>query len=286
MKHSRFFNMYLTTTISVAMVLFLIGLECVILLTAHTMMDRVRENLALTVVMNNNVNADEIARLKDVLEAVPYTQSFQFISKDDALQEHIKNLGEDPTKFLGYNPLMDSYELHLKADYACIDSIASVISQLSALPYVERVVYQEDIVKVLDSNVSEVSFGLLVCAAILLIIAWVLIVNTIRLHVYSKRFLINTMRLVGATQWVIRAPFIRRNVRMGVEAALLSLVVIAGLLFFAFRKLGVLLFDLTWQNLAFIAAVVCASGIVITFFAALFATGRYVRMKTDKMYEI
>lgn len=286
MKWRRFFNMYLTTTISVAMVLFLVGLECVMLISAHSMISRIREDLALTVVMTPESDTTEVARLQMMLDAVPYTSSYKYISKQDALDEHIRQLGEDPVKFLGFNPLMDSYDLHLKAEYTNADSIAGIVETLTALPYVEKVLYQEDVVHVLDTNVSRVSLILLICAGVLLIVAWVLIVNTIRLHVYSKRFLINTMRLVGATQWIIRAPFVRRSVRMGVEAAILSLLLIGAILYYVFYQLGVILFEINYENLLFLAGTVLLSGILLTLFASLFATGRYVRMKVDAMYEI
>lgn len=278
--------MYLTTTISVAMVLFLVGLECVMLISAHSMISRIREDLALTVVMTPESDTTEVARMQMMLDAVPYTSSYKYISKQDALDEHIRQLGEDPVKFLGFNPLMDSYDLHLKAEYTNADSIAGIVETLTALPYVEKVLYQEDVVHVLDTNVSRVSLILLICAGVLLIVAWVLIVNTIRLHVYSKRFLINTMRLVGATQWIIRAPFVRRSVRMGVEAAILSLLLIGAILYYVFYRLGVILFEINYENLLFLAGTVLLSGILLTLFASLFATGRYVRMKVDAMYEI
>lgn len=286
MKWHRFFNMYLTTTISVAMVLFLVGLECVMLISAHSMISRIREDLALTVVMTPESDTTEVARMQMMLDAVPYMSSYKYISKQDALDEHIRQLGEDPVKFLGFNPLMDSYDLHLKAEYTNADSIAGIVETLTALPYVEKVLYQEDVVHVLDTNVSRVSLILLICAGVLLIVAWVLIVNTIRLHVYSKRFLINTMRLVGATQWIIRAPFVRRSVRMGVEAAILSLLLIGAILYYVFYQLGVILFEINYENLLFLAGTVLLSGILLTLFASLFATGRYVRMKVDAMYEI
>ena len=286
MKWRRFFNMYLTTTISVAMVLFLVGLECVMLISVHSMISRIREDLALTVVMTPESDTTEVARMQMMLDAVPYTSSYKYISKQDALDEHIRQLGEDPVKFLGFNPLMDSYDLHLKAEYTNADSIAGIVETLTALPYVEKVLYQEDVVHVLDTNVSRVSLILLICAGVLLIVAWVLIVNTIRLHVYSKRFLINTMRLVGATQWIIRAPFVRRSVRMGVEAAILSLLLIGAILYYVFYRLGVILFEINYENLLFLAGTVLLSGILLTLFASLFATGRYVRMKVDAMYEI
>ncbi len=278
--------MYLTTTVSVAMVLFLIGLESMVLLSAHYMISEMRENLALTIVLDRSADTTSVNRLQNVLEAMPCTSSYTYISKQQALEEHITNLGEDPTKFLGYNPLSDSYELHLQPVYANQDSIAQVTDKLTALPYVEKVLYQEDIVKVLDHNINKVSMVLIICALILLVIAWILIVNTIRLHIYSKRFIINTMRLVGAKSRVIRRPFIARSMRMGLEAALLTLVALVGVYYYVLQSLHVSLFPLTWENIAVIVLSVLLSGLIITYFASLVATGRYVRMKEEKMYEI
>ncbi len=286
MKKKRFFNMYLTTTVSVAMVLFLIGLECVLLLSAHHLISSARENLALTIELSADADSTAVVRMQRVLEAMPATASYTYISKQQALDDHITRLGEDPTKFLGYNPLPDAYELHLAPQYAVRDSILPIVERLESLPYVERVTYQEDIVQVLDHTVSEVSLLLAGLALVLLVIAWMLIVNTIRLHIYSKRFLINTMRLVGATPWVIRAPFVRRSVRMGLEAGLLTLVVMAAVGYYIQHSLHLLLFPPTWQNFAIVAGVVLLSGLMITLLASLIATGRYVRMNIEKMYEI
>ena len=278
--------MYLTTTVSVAMVLFLVGLESMLLLSAHHLISGMRENLALTVVLDAEADSTSVRRLQNVLEAMPATASFTFISKQQALEEHITGLGEDPTKFLGYNPLPDSYELHLQPAYANRDSIAMITEKLTALPYVEQVLYQEDIVKVLDHNVNKLSLILGVCALVLLVIAWVLIINTIRLHIYSKRFIINTMRLVGATPWVIRRPFVGRSVRMGLEAALLTVIALVGVYYYVFHSLHITLFPLTKENIGIIVLSVFLSGLIITYFASLVATGRYVRMKVEKMYEI
>lgn len=282
----RFFNMYLTTTVSVAMVLFLIGLESMVLLSAHYMVSNLRENLALTIILDNDGDSTSVSRLQNVLEALPGASSYMFISKQQALEEHITNLGEDPTKFLGYNPLSDAYELHLQPQYANQDSIAQITAKLEVLPYVKQVLYQEDIVKVLDHNVNKVSIVLAGCALILLIIAWMLIINTIRLHIYSKRFIINTMRLVGAKPWVIRRPFVARSVRMGLEAALLTIIVLVGVYYYVQQSLHITLFPLTLENAAVVVLSVLLSGLIITYFASLVATGRYVRMEVEKMYEI
>ena len=154
------------------------------------------------------------------------------------------------------------------------------------MPFVAKVVYQKDVMKVLDNNFSEVSFMLSGIALILLLIALVLISNTIQLQVYSKRFIINTMRLVGATPWVIKWPFVRRNLRMGIEAALVALMLLAVTYYYCQVHMGVVLFPLIWQNVGFVVVLMLAVGLLITFLASVAATNRYIRMKTSKMYEI
>lgn len=269
-----------------ALVLCLIGFECVVALGARGMMKKLRESLALTVVLNEDADSLAVSRLNQYLEKTPYAHTFQYVSKEQALAEHMENLGEDPSKFLGYNPLRASIEVYLNETYAHEDSIAVIERNLQQLSMVEDVVYQQDVVKLLDHNVGELHMVLVAVAAILLLMASALIVNTIRLHIYSKRFLINTMRLVGATSWTIKQPFVKRNVRMGFEAGVMAMVILAGLVYVLRARWGVLLLDLTWQNIVVVVTVVVLGGELIAFVASLFATGRYVRMKTDHMYEI
>lgn len=286
MKRRSLFNMYFTTTISISLVLFLVGLECVLLMSAHELVRHVRENVVLTVVLSDMASQEDVARLDNLMQVAPYANGSDYISREEALQEHIDNLGEDPQKFLGYNPLTDAFEVNLHAEYAQIDSIHVIEQSLLALPYVDKVIYQADIVKQLDSNLQEASLILLAIALALLVIALVLISNTIQLQVYSKRFLINTMRLVGATPWVIKWPFIRRNMLMGIEAACVALLMLAATYYYFVNRLGIRLFALTEQNIAIIIIAVVFVGWFITFFASLAATNRYIRMKTSKMYEI
>ena len=278
--------MYFTTTISVALVLFLVGLESMLFLSAHELMRHVKESMVLSIVMTENTNDEDIARMERLLDVVPYSLDYQYISREQALQDHIENLGEDPQDFLGFNPLTDAFEVHLNAAYAQMDSVAKIEESLLTLPFVAKVVYQKDVMKVLDNNLSEVSFMLSGIALILLLIALVLISNTIQLQVYSKRFIINTMRLVGATPWVIKWPFVRRNLRMGIEAALVALMLLAMTYYYCQVHMGVVLFPLIWQNVGFVVVLMLAVGLLITFLASVAATNRYIRMKTSKMYEI
>ena len=285
-KKRRFWNMYVTTTVSITLVLFLVGLVAMVTLSAHRMIEQVKTNVTLTVVLTLDADSAQVARCGTVLQAAPYSYACRYISSQEALEEHIRSLGDDPSHFLGYNPLSASYEVSLTAAYANPDSIAVVEQQLSNLPYVKQVMYQKDLVDLLAHNVSQVTIVLLGLAVMLLLIAYVLIINTIRLHVYSRRFLINTMRLVGATPWVIKRPFVARSMRMGCWSALLAFGLLTALFYYVQYSMNIVLMPLTWQNVALVAAVVLLTGELLTFVGALIAVNRYIRMDAEKMYTI
>lgn len=277
--------MYVTTTISIMLVLFLVGVVTMVSLFAHRIIDQV-QHLTLTVELVQDVDSLQVERCGAVLNAAPYCHDFRYISCEEALQEHIRSLGEDPSDFLGFNPLLPSYELHLNSAYATADSIAMIEEQLLKLPYVNQVLYQKDLLEFLEHNVSRVTLVLLGLAVILLLIAYVLIINTIRLHVYSRRFLINTMRLVGATPWVIKRPFVARSLRMGLVASLLALVLLSGMVYYVQYSMNIVLMTVTGTNIAIIACVVIFTGEMLTLIGSLVAVNRYIRMDSERMYAI
>lgn len=285
-KRRHLWNMYITAAVSVALVLCLVGLECVLLLSAGTLMKRLKENVTLTVLLSESADSTVQTRFETMLSAADYCSSFRYISADEALEEHIRTLGEDPSSFLGYNPLRDAYEVHPSAVYAHPDSIAMLEKRFTALPYVDKVLYQQDLVKLMNSNVSQATIALLIVAAVLLLIACVLIVNTIRLQIYSKRFLINTMTLVGATPWTIKSPFVYRYMLLGTLSSVVAMGAVAGIVYYVQIRMGIVLFPLTWENIVFVAASILVAGILITLFSSLIATGRYIRMSINTMYEI
>lgn len=282
----RFFNMYLTSTISVALVLMLIGMLCCLLLSANTLVKRLKENVAITLVLNQDADSTAIASCDKMLSHASYCLEYRYISREQALEEHIQTLGEDPTKFLGYNPLSNAFEFHPTETYAHPDSIAAIEQTLTALPYVDRLIYQQDILALMNKNFVKVAWGLLGIAAVMLLIALVLIVNTIRLQIYAKRFLIRTMTLVGATGWMVRAPFVRRNIGIGLAAALIAILVLGGVIYYLQFQMGIRLFEINTINIAFLAGTIVVSGILITTLAAIFSTGRYIRMNADTLYRI
>ena len=181
-----------------ALVLFLIGIECVLVMGVHRVVERIRENVELTVILRENISDTELTRLDTMLRMAQYSREVQFVSAQQALDEHITNMGEDPTKYLGYNPLTASYRVMLSSDYVQTDKIHQIAQRLESLAYVQRVLYPDDVISALDTNVNKYSILILGIAAILLLVAVSLIFTTIRLQVYSRRFLINTMKLVGA----------------------------------------------------------------------------------------
>ena len=285
LKH-HFRNSYMTSAISVSLVLCLIGLESILLLSADSLITRMRENITLTAVLTSDADSTQCARLENVLNAGNRCSSYTYISAEQALEEHVRLLGEDPAKFLGFNPLSASYEIHPTDAYSAPDSLALLASDLESLPYVNEVIYPRDLADLMSSNVHEFSYILLAVALALLLISMVLIVNTIRLQIYAKRFLINTMTLVGATSWVTRRPFVLRNMGMGLMAGIVALVILGAVVYYVEFRMGLLLFPLTWQNFAFVSAIVLCSGLLITLFASLIATGRYIRMDNNSLYEI
>lgn len=286
MRKHRFRNSYLTSAISVSLVLCLIGLECILMLSAGSLITRMRENITLTAVLSRDTDSTQCARLENILSDEQRYSGYTYISSEQALEEHIRSLGEDPSAFLGYNPLSASYEIHPTDAYSAPDSLTMIAGEIEALPFVTEVIYPRDLADLMSSNVHEFSLILLVIALALLLVSIVLIVNTIRLQIYSKRFLINTMTLVGATSWVTRRPFVLRNMTMGFFAGLAALAILSGVVYYVEFNVGVLLFPLTWQNILFVSVVVLCSGMLITLVASLIATGRYIRMDNNSLYEI
>jgi cell division transport system permease protein len=245
-----------------------------------------RENMTITAVLSQEADSTQCARLERMLDASDCYSSYRYVSKEDALAEHIASLGEDPSAFLGYNPLTASYEIHPSNGYSSPDSLAQLSAQLESLPYITEVMYPRDLADLMSSNVHDFSIILLGVALLLLLVSMVLIVNTIRLQIYAKRFLINTMTLVGATSWVTRRPFVRKNMCIGLLAGIAALALLAGLVYYVDFRMGLLLFPITWQNIAIVSGVVLVSGLLITLFASLIATGKYIRMDNNSLYEI
>lgn len=283
-QKQSFWNMHLTSTVSISLVLFLIGLMCTLLLMARDMSASMKENIKLTLILNDHTDDADLKRLERYLHATPYAKEVLYISKDDALKELVATLGEDPQSFLGYNPLLASLEVTLNAPYANSDSVGVIETRLKTFESINRVVYQRDMANLVNDNVGRISIVLLGIAAILLFISVALINNTIRLAIYSNRFIINTMKLVGATPWFIRKPYIRRSLRNGLIAAILAIAYLGALLYYARTRLGLEDIQVSMQTGGAVCAIIVATGLLITGLSAYFSVGRYVRMSTNDLY--
>ncbi len=283
-QKQSFRNMHLTATISISLVLFLIGLMCVMLLVTRDMSTHVKENLKLSVILNDDIDNAYVKRIEHYLMASPYAKSVEYISKDAALKELVASLGEDPQEFLGYNPLLASLEVNLNAAYANNDSVAVIESKLKSFEHINRIVYQKDMVNLVNDNVKRISIILLGISVILLFISIALINNTIRLTIYSNRFLINTMKLVGATPWFIRKPYVFRSMRNGFIAAILAIGYLILLFYYAQHELGFEGMALSVRTIGFVCGIIIILGILITGISSYLSVGRYVRMSTNDMY--
>lgn len=277
-------NIHMTSTLSMSMVLFMIGMVVLLLFVASEMSTRLRENISLSLILKDDINSTELTRIQQYLNNSPFARESKLISKEDALKEHIATMGEDPAKFLGFNPLMASIEVKLYADYAQVDSVELIESKLTKFKSIDRIAYQKDIVAMVNDNIARISILLLGFAIVLLLISVALINNTIKVSIYANRFLINTMKLVGATPWFIRKPYIIRGMINGLLAAVLALILLGLLMMYIARETDINLFTLSPGSLAGVAGIVIFLGLILTAVSSYMAVGRYLRMKTNDMY--
>jgi len=283
-QKKRLRNSYITSVISITLVLFLLGIQGVILIHAHKLSRYVRENIGVTVVLKDNARDADIARLQKQLDFSPGVKSTVFVSKEEAAAQLTEELGEDFIDFIGYNPLSASIEVRLRAEYANNDSMAVLVEQLMQISEVQEVYYQKNLVQIINDNVRRISVVLLSISAIILLIAITLINNTIRLSVYSKRLLIKSMQLVGATQSFIRKPFIRRGVWQGIIGAFVSSVMLGFLLYRlqSFAPDIITIKDIDWYLLLF--AGIFAIAIIFTWLSSYFAVRRFLKMSNDLIH--
>ena len=273
-----------TALISITLVLLMVGLLGLIVLHAQKLSEYVRENIGFSIIMKENVREAGIVQLQKTLDASRFVKSTEYITPEQAAEELQEELGEDFISFLGYNPLLPSIELKLKAEYTNIDSMEMIENELLANSDVKEIYYQKDLVHLINKNIRRIGLFLLGFSALLLVIAVALINNTIRLSVYSKRFLIKTMQLVGATGGFIRRPFLWYAVMQGLYAAFIAIICL-GLLLYFFQKELPELVNLQDPGLILsLFGLVLLTGIVLTYLSTWFAVKKYLRAKADRLY--
>lgn len=281
---NRLRSSYITSVISVSLVLFLIGLVGLLLLNAKKLSDHVKEHIGFTIFLKEGIKEVEIFQIQKSLDSKNYVKETRYISKEQAAKDFQEELGEDFINFLGYNPLGASIEVFFYARYANPDSIMVIEKELQEYSEVKEVVYQKSLVQAVNDNVKKISLIILLFSAMLFLIAVALINNTIRLSVYSKRFLIRTMQLVGATGGFIRRPFLYRSAFHGILAAIIAIGLIIGIIYYGQQELEHIISLEDFNLLGILGVMVLFFGIIINWISTYFAVNKYLRIKTDLLY--
>jgi cell division transport system permease protein len=277
-------TIYVSTVISISLVLLMVGLLGLILVHGRKLSNYVKENIVLNVIINDGTKEVDILQLQKQIEGNNYVKNTAYVSKEEAAKNLTADLGEDFIKFLGYNPLLSTIDVYLKADYANNESIEVLSKQLRKNSIINEVRYQKSLVDMINQNIRTISLVILGFGTVLLIIAVALINNTIRLAIYSQRFLIKSMQLVGATRGFIRKPFINYGILHGFIAGLIAIILLLLTLYFAQQEIPelVVLTDMFEFVIVFIGVI--AVGILISGISTYFAVTKYLGLKTQDLY--
>ena len=271
-RHITFFNARLTSTISISLVLFILGIVVLMGILATRLSMYVKENMGFSIVLKENVKESQVKKLQKKLDIAPYVRATQYISKEDALKELEVELGENPKDLLGFNPLQASIEVKLRSDYAHPDSLVWIEKGLrKGTVAIDDIVYQKDLIQLVNDNIRRISFMLLGLAVADGKISFALISNTIRLGAYSKRFIIHTMKLVGATPAFIRKPFIISNIINGIIGAFIAMALLSGCVYYLLTEFDNLYTLIDISSLFWVFVIVLLLGVVLTAISAWFA---------------
>ena len=283
---SYFDMQFITSSISTTLVLLLLGLVVFFVLAANNLSVYVRENINFSVLISDDMKETDILKLQKRLNNEPFVKETEYISKKQALKEQTEAMGTDPQEFLGYNPFTASIEIKLHSDYANSDSIAKIEKLIKRNTNIQDVLYQKDLIDAVNENIRNISLVLLGLAIMLTFISFALINNTIRLAIYSKRFLIHTMKLVGASWGFIRRPFLKRNIWSGVLAAFIADTILMGASYWLVSYEPELIRVITPEVMLLVSGAVLVFGVVITFLCAYLSINKYLRMKASTLYYV
>ncbi|MBT6651058.1 MAG: cell division protein FtsX, partial [Flavobacteriales bacterium] len=264
-----------SVVISLSLVLFVVGLLGLVLINAQKLSDYVKENIGFTIMLKDGVNEIETLKFQKILDASDFAKSTSFTTKEQATADLKTDLGEDFVEFLGYSPLLASIDVKLNAEYGNTDSLQIITNELSENANVFEVYYQKDLIDKLNSNVNRLSFFLLIFCVLLFFIAFALINNTIRLSVYSKRFLIRTMRLVGATNSFIQKPFLSKGIYQGIYSSLFAIFMLIGAIQLVQGDTANMLNIDDLKIIGIVFLLILASGLVISIFSTFFAVRKF-----------
>lgn len=277
---------FITACISTSLVLLLLGTVTFFVLTANSLSVYVRENLELSALIQDGTTKPDVDKLLQRIDALPFVKEVNYISKDDVLASETQEMGLDPTEFLGFNPYTASFEVKLKADYANSDSLRWIEETLRKETAISDVNYPNDLVNNINTNIRKISIVMLVLAFALLLVSFALINNTIKLTIYSQRFLLHTMKLVGADWGFIRRPFLKRNFWIGFIAAILALLMLGAGIYLLLRYEPKLVSLLNVKTLVIVAGAIVLFGVLITTICARISINRFLRVKAGDLYYI
>ena len=275
---------FITTTISTTLVLVLLGVIVLFVLTARNLSTYVKENINISVLVSDDMNSEQLEQMGEQLRMAPYAKSVQYISKEEALKEEILAQGIDPTEFLGANPYTASFEVKINASYADPDSIGAAVRGLKGNADVVDVIYSKDLIKSVNDNIRKASIVLFIIAALFTYISFALINNTVRLTIFSKRFIINTMKLVGASWNFIRRPFLSQGLTLGIVSAMIADGLIMGGIYWLHQFEPQISAIINMQAIAIVTAAVFIFGMVITFLCTFFSLNKYLKMSSNDLY--
>lgn len=280
----RLRSSYFSVIISIALVLFLVGFLGVILLKTNTISKHFKEKVAITIFLNDNADSNDVEILKAELEQAEYSKEVLYISKKEAAEIYAGEIGEDFVKFLGDNPLKNAIDVTLKSDFVTPEKMDEIEKNLLIRSIVAEVVYDKPLIELLTKNINRISFWMLLLSAIFTLIAVVLINSSIRISIYSKRFTIKTMQMVGATKGFIRRPFILKSIKLGIIGALVSNVALIGFIVYINRMVPEIELLSDYKELGILFLLIIVMGILITWVSTFLATQRFLNLRTDELY--
>ncbi|MDE5575071.1 MAG: permease-like cell division protein FtsX [Bacteroidales bacterium] len=281
-EKKRIRSAHVTTVLSIATVLFLLCIQCLMLGYTRKVSDYVKENIGFTLMIKDYTREQDILDLKEIIDRSPFVKSSRYISKAEAAKELQEDLGQDFVSFLGYNPLLPSIEIHLKAGYATQDSISKFEEELTRYHIVKEMFYQPDLIRLVNDNVAKISFWLGIISLFILVLAIYLLNNTMRLLIYSKRFTINTMQLVGATAAFIRRPFLQKSMLQGLLGAVIAIAVSGLGLILMNRKVPEIINGNDLGMILRVFVLVLVIGLLFTLVSAWFSVNKYLRMRNSE----
>lgn len=280
----RLRSSYFSVIISIALVLFLVGLFGLIVIKTNSISKHFKEQVAITVFLKDNAKKSDIEILQAELKKADYTKSVVYVSKNEAAEKYSKDLGENFLEFLGENPLKNAIDVTLKSEFVTPEKMAEIENNLNIRSIVDEVVFDKPLIEILTKNINRLSFWMLLFSGIFTLIAVVLINSSIRLSVYSKRFTLKTMQMVGATKGFIRVPFILKSIQLGILGSMVAIAALAAFIFYLHKTIPELDLLTDYKLMAILGIGIIVLGILITWLSTFFATKRFLNLRTEELY--